>query len=135
MNKTKSLKIDEKFIEEVCNALKEGRRLRKKLPTISGEIFVDRQLPYLCVYRIPENKADSEVLTDWGTDHLLYGESSYLIAPGSEEDYEEVNKLVYSVATELKKSYGALFAEGEATARAASCEAAQACATGEATTT
>lgn len=107
MNKTKSLKIDEKFIEEVCNALKEGRRLRKKLPTISGEIFVDRQLPYLCVYRIPENKADSEVLTDWGTDHLLYGESSYLIAPGSEEDYEEVNKLVFSVATELKKSYGA----------------------------
>lgn len=119
MTKHTKTNISDRFIEEVCNALKEGRRLRRKLPSISGEIFVDRQLPYLIVYRFPrpqektevdgdnEKENEAELLPDWGTDHLLFGESSYLIAPADEDDYADVNRLVEAVARELRASYGA----------------------------
>lgn len=87
------------LLEEVANALREGRKVNRKIGDI-GKVFIDRQLPYLCVYRNDGSRQD------WGTEHLILGESSYLTASGSEKDLEIVNKLVNVIATELGSLFG-----------------------------
>lgn len=107
--KPETRSIDAQFISTVTNYVTEGRAIKKKLPTINGGILIERQLPYLCLYRLPEAEfeVDSNFPLDWGTDQLLYGESSYLVGPGEKKDLPGLSSLISSVATSLKESYGA----------------------------
>ncbi len=91
--------INKEFIDEVIDVLREGRKLRRRLPTW-GQILIEQQLPYLCVYRQPPQ------WEDWGTDQLVSGGGSFLIASSKKRDYEGLVNLIDRVSKELTSCFG-----------------------------
>ena len=67
--------ISSDLISEVCQRLAQDRPVRRTLPE-GGRLHIDRQLPFLCVYRQPLDLGDA------GTERLVKGEASYLVTPG-----------------------------------------------------
>ena len=63
------------FVEAACQRVREGKPLRRKLSPW-GRVHVDRPLPFLVVYRRPVRRQDD------GTESLIVGEASYVIASG-----------------------------------------------------
>jgi uncharacterized protein (TIGR02421 family) len=62
---------------------------------------VDRQLPFLCVYRLPPEGDET------GTERLVQGEASYLLASGDRRSAHGVSSLVAGVAGVMTKAFGA----------------------------
>lgn len=91
--------ISEKFIRVVCRRLKENKRVRRNLP-VWGRLHIDRQLPFLCVYRQPVEGNDD------GTERLIMGEASYLLASGQRKQYKSVSGLVQQIAAVLAEEFG-----------------------------
>jgi uncharacterized protein (TIGR02421 family) len=91
--------INKEFIDEIIDVLREGRKLRRRLPTW-GQILIEQQLPYLCVYRQPPSNED------WGTDQLAVGNASFLVASSKKKEYDGITSLVNKVATELTSCFG-----------------------------
>ncbi|MFC1558546.1 flavohemoglobin expression-modulating QEGLA motif protein [candidate division KSB1 bacterium] len=92
--------ITDRFIKSICTRLSENKRVRRSLPEW-GRINIDRQLPFLCVYRKPFNRNDA------GTDKLLRGQASYLLASGNKIRQREISKLVLNVVQTLTNEFGA----------------------------
>ncbi len=92
--------ITDHFINSICERLANNKPVRRKLP-LNGRIHIDRQLPFLCVYRIPP------AWTDKGTRRLVLGEASYLIASGDRQFYPSLTKLLSKVARTLFSEFGA----------------------------
>ena len=92
--------ITAEFIEEVCASLREGERVDYRLP-FDGRLHIDRQLPFLCVYRDPVGKRDDE------TERLVAGEASYLIVSSHSNQKRRTSKLVDAVADTLTAEFGA----------------------------
>ena len=92
--------IPSSLIDEVCQRIAANQRVRRTLPA-KGRLHVDRQLPFLCVYRQP---ADYE---DAGTERLVQGEASYLVAPGASSYRESVANLISKVVATLSLEFGA----------------------------
>jgi uncharacterized protein (TIGR02421 family) len=71
--------------------------------TISGKgrLHIDRQVPFLCVYRRPPDFHDA------GTERLVKGEASYLIAPGDPAFHPSLSTLVCRIAETLSAAFGA----------------------------
>ena len=90
--------FSERFITTICKRLSEGKRVRRVLPQW-GRLHIDRQLPFLCVYRRPADE-------DPGTCDLVMGEASYLIASGEQRLHAGLAKLVSEIATVLKDAFG-----------------------------
>ena len=82
--------IPASLIDAVCQRLARNQRVRRTLPA-KGRLHIDRQLPFLCVYRQPPDYEDA------GTERLVKGEASYLIAPGGAKFRESVSNLVREV--------------------------------------
>lgn len=80
--------------------LSRNERVRRSLPG-DGRLHIDRQVPFLCVYRQPPEYEDA------GTERFVKGEASYLIAPGAPEFHEEVSELVGQIAETLSAEFGA----------------------------
>ncbi len=91
--------INEKFIESVTTHLVENKQVRRTLPNL-GRLHIDRQLPFLCVYRYPSKK-------DAGTERFVMGQPSYLIASGNKRDHESVSQLIYHITKTLSQVFGA----------------------------
>ena len=91
--------IGERFIETICQRLGENKRIRRKLP-IWGRLHIDRQLPFLCVYRRPVEGDDR------GTERLVTGEASYLIASGDRRLHRGLSRLVNGVAKTMVEAFG-----------------------------
>ncbi len=91
--------INKEFIDEVIDVLREGRKLRRRLPSW-GQILIEQQLPYLCVYRQPPSNED------WGTDQLATSTAAFLVTSSKKKDYEGVSTLVSKVAQELTACFG-----------------------------
>ena len=72
--------------------------MRRALPQ-RGRLHVDRQLPFLCVYRRPDDG-------DVGTERLVTGEAAYLVAPGSASFREDVGSLVTAMVQTLSPQFG-----------------------------
>jgi uncharacterized protein (TIGR02421 family) len=87
------------LIDAVCERLEKNERVRRVLPG-SGRIHIDRQLPFLCVYRRPEDRNDR------GTERLVMSEASYLIASPKEIPAVELRKLLRPVIRALVKEFG-----------------------------
>lgn len=67
----------------------------------SWRLRVDRPLPFLCVVRgAPEGLPP-------GTDQLIIGEASWLLAPGREGSDEELRRLVRALVQEGSEEFGA----------------------------
>lgn len=92
--------ISSVFINAVCDRLANNKRVRRKLP-LWGRLHIDRQLPFLCVYRRPREQGDP------GTAKLIQGEASYLIAPGHRRTQKSLGALVQRIAETLTMSFGA----------------------------
>jgi len=93
-------RIAPQLIGAVCERLSKNLPVRRTLPD-GGRLHVDRQLPFLCVYRQPSD------LDDAGTRRLVKGEASYLIASGDPDAHASVTALVHGVVSTLSPEFGA----------------------------
>ena len=91
--------IPEQYLTSLCTRLEENKRVRRKLP-LWGRVHIDRQLPFLCVYRKPKGRIDN------GTQKLLFGEASYVTASGSATFYPSIHKLIKRIADTQVKYFG-----------------------------
>ena len=92
--------ITEDFIDEVGDALAEGRAIHHRLP-FEGRLHIERQLPFLCVYRDPVGDPDAE------TERLITGEASFLIASLRATQKSKTSALVERIAGILGSEFGA----------------------------
>jgi uncharacterized protein (TIGR02421 family) len=93
-------KAFDKLIHNICERLSEGKQVRRTLP-YEGRLHIDRTLPFLMVYRRPPKSPDK------GTDLLLKGEASYVIASGSRKFKPGLTKLIRAVGETLAEKCGA----------------------------
>ncbi len=95
--KTKIVRtISESLIETISQRLSEGKQVRRRLP-LDGLLHIDRPLPFLVVYRRPLKRPDA------GTDRLVKGEASYLIASSSPKLKTSLSKLIRIIVQTLSK--------------------------------
>ncbi len=85
----------------VHERLTQNRRLRRNLPG-GGRLRIDRQLPFLCVYRQPDDR------DDLGTAQLATTEAAYLFTSGSEEYQAGLSQLCQSIAETVQEHFGVL---------------------------
>ena len=93
-------RISDRFISSVCARLADNRRVRRLLPEW-GRLHIDRQLPFLCVYRKPADRQDQ------GTDKLVTGQASYLLASGGPARRPELSRLVSNITRTMAGEFGA----------------------------
>ena len=103
-NKSKDEKVDQEIpaslIDTVCQRLAVNQPVRRTLPE-KGRLHIDRHLPFLCVYRQPDDNIDA------GTEKLVQGEASYLIVSGGAGFEKSVSDLVHRVAKTMSAEFGA----------------------------
>ncbi len=99
MIKTKNNTISDTFIEEVCSRLSENKQLRRSLPEW-GRVHIDRQLPFLCIFRRRKNEEYSLA------EGLITGEASYLTTVENRRQRQQLSLLVKGIAKTLKESFG-----------------------------
>jgi len=90
----KSTRVPKQLIDTIGERLRQNKRVRRKLP-IWGRLHIDRQLPFLIAYRRPPSREDA------GTDRLVLGEASYLLAAGERGTQASLSELVRKVAEVL----------------------------------
>jgi len=83
----------------VRKRLAENKRVRRTLP-VWGRIHIDRQLPFLCIYRRPVRGSDA------GTERLASSEASYLMGSGRRRLQPGLSELVRAVAETLVEQFG-----------------------------
>ncbi|MDY0164978.1 MAG: flavohemoglobin expression-modulating QEGLA motif protein [Thermoguttaceae bacterium] len=93
-------RITDAFIDDVCSRLAQNRRIRRTLPE-GGRLHIDRQLPFLCLYRQPVGRADP------GTSQLVSGEPAFLIAPGDGHLRSGLARLVQRIVAQMSEEFGA----------------------------
>jgi uncharacterized protein (TIGR02421 family) len=92
--------INPQFIENMRQALAAGRPVRRKLPG-GGRLHIDRQLPFLCIYRRPPERPDP------GTKRLLLGEAAYILASGESQAHAGLRSLVETILSTQISQFGA----------------------------
>ena len=93
--------ISDELIADVCKRLSADKRIRRTLPE-KGRVHIDRQLPFLCVYRRPIDHADE------GTEKTIIGEASYLVAPGATRHRAKLKALVQGIVRTLSAAFGGM---------------------------
>lgn len=93
---------DSRRFAEIAEAV--GRRLAKNQPvrrTLPGEgrLRIDRQLPFLCIYRAPPHE-------DTGTQELVTTEAAYLFASGADEHHDGLSNLCQRIAVAMREHFG-----------------------------
>jgi uncharacterized protein (TIGR02421 family) len=91
--------INDALVEEILGRIRAGKRVRRVLPSW-GRLHIDRQLPFLCVYRQPSDPPDDEAA------NLVTGEASYLLASGEKQQHKALSRLVLNIAEVLKEAFG-----------------------------
>lgn len=88
------------IIENICETLASNNNVRLKLPD-GGRVHVDRQLPFLCLYRYPLSGQDT------GTERLLLGEAAYILASAKAEHHSQLASIVHEILAIQKSVFGA----------------------------
>lgn len=86
------------IFEAVEPRLAKNQRVRRILPG-DGRLKMDRQLPFLCIYRTPPSE-------DPGTRELVTSEAAYLFASGEDEYHSDLSQLCQLVATTMEENFG-----------------------------
>jgi len=97
--KTEQETISQERIGKLCDRLQKNKPLRESLPR-GGHIHIDRALPFLCLYRTPSH-------SDVGTEKLVHGEASYIVASGDADYQEGLASLIKTVAQKMRERFGA----------------------------
>jgi uncharacterized protein (TIGR02421 family) len=92
--------ISKRLLATIESRLRENKGVRRTLP-VWGRIAVDRQLPFLCVYRHPAKGSDP------GTFRFATSEASYLLCSGRKKLQPEITDLVRTVAEVMVEQFGA----------------------------
>jgi uncharacterized protein (TIGR02421 family) len=87
-------------VDSICQRLSKNKTVRRRLPG-RGRVHIDRQLPFLCVYRRRSGGRDR------GTERLVTSEASYVLAPAGRGHEVELKHLVQSIVRTLEPSFGA----------------------------
>ncbi len=82
--------ISQGFIDDISHRLSGNNLVRRTLPAM-GRLHIDRKLPFLCIYRRPLKRNDN------GTDQLIKGEASYLIASAAPKYKTGISSLIKAV--------------------------------------
>jgi len=97
--------INDAFIQEVSSALDENKPIRRRF-TGWGRLHIDRKLPFLCIYRRPQNSREK------GTDELILGQANYILVDEVRAKTAVFKKLLQCIAIKTEKAFGAfLFLE------------------------
>ena len=88
------------WIHELAERLSRNQRIRRALPG-KGRLHIDRQLPFLCIYRRPEDFDDS------GMERLVIGEAAYLKFSADKKNRKNVSELVNKIVNILVQEFGA----------------------------
>ncbi len=85
--------------EATCARLGKNQRVRRNLPG-EGRLRIDRQLPFLCIYRSPLNGKDA------GTRELVTTEAAYLFASGKPEYRDGLSHLCQQINLAMREHFG-----------------------------
>jgi uncharacterized protein (TIGR02421 family) len=83
----------------VCDRVSRNERVRRNLPG-GGRVRIDRQLPFLCVYRAPRSGLDA------GTRELVTTEAAYIFASGEEGQEPGLIRLMQGILGTLLEHFG-----------------------------
>lgn len=89
----------ESVTEIVRDRLSRNVRIRRNLPG-EGRVRIDRQLPFLCVYRFPATESDA------GTCDLVTTEAAYLFASADPAHAAGLDRLVTEIALTMCEHFG-----------------------------
>ncbi len=92
--------ITDRMVAQAGRRLAENKQVRRSLPD-GGRLHIDRQLPFLCLYRRPKKGADQ------GTARLVTTEASYLIGSASAGQRPGLEALAGQVVRTLSPLFGA----------------------------
>jgi uncharacterized protein (TIGR02421 family) len=92
--------ISNRLLATIGARLHDNQRVRRTLPAW-GRVAIDRQLPFLCVYRRPVKGSDS------GTYRFATSEASYLLCSAEKKLQPQITDLVQTVAEIMIKQFGA----------------------------
>ncbi len=84
--------------EIVCERLARNLRIRRNLPG-NGRVRIDRQLPFLCVSRMPVDRDDS------GTRELVTTEAAYLFASADPAFHEGLVELCRAIGATVQEHF------------------------------
>lgn len=97
---TRKAAIDETFIDQVSRSLANNSVVRRRLPAF-GRVHIDRQQPFLCVYRKPAQG-------DAGTADLLLSQAAYVLADGAAPLAPALAKLTARLSGVLSEAFGSM---------------------------
>lgn len=86
-------------IESVVARLEAGKPVRRALPSW-GRVHIDRQLPYVLVYRRPADREDA------GTERLAVGVASYVLSSSTTTRIRETTQLLGDIASLMSGTFG-----------------------------
>ena len=90
--------ITDSFVDEILARVAADQRVRRELPG-GGRLYLDRRLPFLCVYRRP-------VSADEGSEQLVSSQAAYLIAPGGKDWQRSTANLLRRLALAQTEHFG-----------------------------
>ena len=90
----------EEFVASVLAQWTAGESVRRRTPS-GVRLHVDRQLPFLCLYRRPNGRLDP------GTQRLVTGESAYATAPIDPLSRRDLRRLILSLGKRVAERFGA----------------------------
>lgn len=92
--------LTDRRIADIIERLDSDRAVRRAMP-VWGRLHVDRQLPFIVVYRRPADRPDP------GTERLVVGVAGYLLADGGPASSPVLARLLESVARTMVEAFGA----------------------------
>ena len=92
--------ISNRFVASALRRFEQGKPLRRRIQPW-GRLHIERQLPFLVVYRLPPKRNDLNAY------RLVLGEASYLLAPGERKYHSVVAEFVRGMASILTDKFGA----------------------------
>ena len=93
-------RISEELIQTICERFAANKRIRRSLPSW-GRVDIDRQLPFICLYRRPV------VGSDLGTHKLVTAEAAYVTASGLKTFQPDLIKLLRGIGQTAAEQFGA----------------------------
>lgn len=99
-SKDKAHTVSEEVIQDIVDQIIKGGPVRHPLP-FAGRLYIDRQVPFLCLYRNPVD------IQDQGTKKLVTGLASYLIGSMEKSLRKSQAALVIRIVEILQEKFGA----------------------------
>lgn len=91
--------LTDERLGQIVSRLKADRPVRRNMPGW-GRLHVDRQLPFIVVYRRPRD------IDDAGTERLPVGVASYLLIDGEPKRRADTERLIGAIAGVMREAFG-----------------------------